>query len=66
MLYQVSTVTRQHVDDGNLYHRVAARLQALGSASHVDQYLSCQSGVVNLHVKFQTLILRLSADTLAH
>ena len=66
MLDEVGTVAWQHVDDGNLNHRVAAWLQTLRGTSHVDQYLSGQCGVVNLHVELEALVLGLSTDTLAH
>ena len=66
MFYQISSVARQHVDNRNLHHRVAARLQAHGGASHVDEHLTCESRVVDTHVELQTLVLRLAADALAH
>ena len=52
MFNEVGTIAREHVDDGNLDHRVAAWLQAHGSTGHIDQYLTCQSGVVDAHVEF--------------
>jgi len=66
MLDEVSTVARQHVDDGNLNHGVAGRLQAHRGTSNVDQYLTCEGRIVDLHVELQALVLGLSADTLAH
>ena len=66
MLDEVGTVARQHVDDGNLNHRVAGGLQAHRGTSNVDQYLTCEVRIVDLHVELEALVLRLSADTLAH
>ena len=66
MFDEVSSVTGEHVDDGNLDHRIAAGLQAHGGAGHIDENLTCESGVVDAHVELQTLVLRLAADTLAH
>ena len=65
MLDEVGAVAWQHINDGNLNHGVAARLQTHRSTSHINQYLTRQGGVVNLHVEFQTLVLGLTADALA-
>ena len=65
MLDEIGAVAWQHVDDGNLNHRVAAWLQAHRGASHVDKHLTCQSRIVNLHVELQTLVLGLTADAFA-
>lgn len=65
MLYQVGALTRQHVDDRNLNHRVATRLLTHGGTSHIDQYLSRQSGVVDTHIELETLVLRLTTHALA-
>ena len=65
MLNQVSTIARQHVDDGYLDHRVATRLQAHGGTGHVDQYLTREGGVVNAHIELQALVLGLAADAFA-
>ena len=51
MTDEVLAVAGQHIDDGNLDHRVAAGLQAHGGAGHVDQHLTCQGGVVDAHVE---------------
>ena len=40
VLDEVFTLTRQHVDDGNLNHCVAAGLQTHGGTGHIDQYLT--------------------------
>ena len=40
MLDEVGTVAWEHVDDGNLNHRVASGLEAHRGAGHVDQYLT--------------------------
>ena len=66
MFYQVGALAGQHVDDGNLNHRIASGLQAHGGASHIDQHLTGQGGVVDLHVELQALVLGLTRDTLAH
>ena len=65
MLNQIGTVAWQHVNDRNLNHRVATWLQTHRGASHVDQYLTCQCRVVNLHIELHALVLGLSANTLA-
>ena len=54
-------VSRQQIDDGYLGHRVAARLQAHGGSSHVDQHLCREGGVIDAHIELETLILRLAA-----
>ena len=51
MADEVLTVARQHVDDGNLDHRVAAGLETHGGASHVDEHLTGEGGVVDAHVE---------------
>ena len=66
MLYEVCTVAREHVDDGNLHHRVASWLQAHRGACHIHQHLTGEGGVVDAHVKLQALVLGLATDTLAH
>ena len=65
MLDEIGTVTREHVDDGNLDHRVAAGLLAHRSTGHVDEHLTREGRIVDAHVELQTLVLRLAADTLA-
>ena len=66
MLDEVGTVAREHVDNGNLDHGVASGLQTHRGASHVNQYLTRKGGVVDLHVELKTLVLGLTANTLAH
>ena len=66
MLDEVGTIAWQHVDDRNLDHRIAAWLQAHRSTGHVDQHLTSQCRVVNLHVELHALVLGLSADALAN
>ena len=66
VLDEVGAFAGQHVDDGNLDHGVAAGLLAQAGAGHVDEHLSCESGVVDAHVELQTLVLGFSADALAH
>ena len=56
----------EHVDDWNLWHGVAAWLQTEGGASHVDQYLSSESRVVDAHVELETLVLSLARNALAN
>ena len=56
----------EHVDDWNLGHGVAAWLQTEGGASHVDQYLSSESRVVDAHVELETLVLSLARNALAN
>ena len=51
MLDEVGTVAREHVDDGNLDHRVAAGLEAHGGTGNVDQDLTCEGGVVDAHIE---------------
>ena len=65
MLDEVCAFAGEHVDDGNLYHRIAAGLQAHRGTGYVDEYLTCEGGVVDAHVELQTLVLGLAADTLA-
>ena len=66
MAYQILAIARQHIDNRNLNHGVATRLLMHGSTSHVDQHLTCQSGVVDAHIELQTLVLGFSTHTLAH
>ena len=66
MLDKVSTITWEHIDHRNLDHCVATWLQAHGSTSHVNQYLTREGGVVDAHIELETLILCLSANTLAY
>jgi hypothetical protein len=40
MFDEVGAVAWEHVDDGNLDHRVAGGLEAHRGAGHVDQYLT--------------------------
>ena len=65
VLDEVGTVAWQHVDDRNLDHGVATWLQAHRGTSYVDQHLTSQCRVVNLHVELHALVLGLTADTLA-
>ena len=64
MFDEIGTIARQHVDDRNLYHRVAAGLQTHRGASHIYQHLTCEGGVVDAHIELQALVLRLTAHTL--
>ena len=57
MLDEVGAVAGEHVDNGNLYHGVAAGLEAHRGAGYVNQYLTGEGGVVNAHVELQTLVL---------
>ena len=66
MTNQFLSVAREHVDDGDLHHRVAAWLQAHRSAGHVYQHLTRQSGVVDAHIELHTLVGGLARDTLAN
>ena len=65
MFDEVGAVAWEHVDDGNLDHRVAGGLEAHRGASHIDQYLTGEGGIVDLHVELQTLVLGLTADAFA-
>ena len=40
MFDEVGAVAGEHVDDGNLDHRVAGGLEAHRGASHIDQHLT--------------------------
>ena len=64
MADEILLVTLEHVDDGNLDHRVASGLLAHGSAGHVDEYLTGEGRIVDAHVELQALVLRLSAHAL--
>ena len=64
--YDFLTGSWQHIDNWNLWHGVAAWLQTEGGASHVDQYLSSESRVVDAHVELETLILSLARNALAN
>ena len=66
MFDKVCTLAWEHVDDGDFDHGVAAGLQTHRGTGYVDEHLTCEGGVVDGHVELQTLVLRLSADTLAH
>ena len=66
MLDEVGTVAWEHVDDGNLDHRVASGLETLGGTGNVDEHLSGEGGVVDAHVELQALVLSLAAHALAH
>ena len=65
MFDEVGAVAWEHVDDGNLNHRVAGGLEAHRGAGHVDQYLTGEGRIVDLHVELQTLVLGLTADAFA-
>ena len=65
MFDEVGTLAGEHVDDGNFNHRVAAGLQTHRGAGNVDQHLTGEGRVVDLHVELQALVLCLTADTLA-
>ena len=47
----------EHVDDGNLYHRVGTGLLAHGGAGYIDQYLTGEGGIVDAHVELEELVL---------
>ena len=66
MLYQVCTVARQHVYDRNLYHCITTWLQTFRCTGYIDQHLSSQCRIINLHIEFQALVLCLSTDALAY
>ena len=51
MLDEVGAVAGEHVDDGDLNHRVAAWLEAHGGTGNVDQDLTCKGGVVDAHIE---------------
>ena len=65
MFDEVGAVAWEHVDDGNLDHRVAGGLEAHRGASDIDQYLTREGRIVDLHVELQALVLGLTADALA-
>ena len=65
MFDEVGAVAWEHVDDGNLDHRVAGGLEAHRGASDIDQNLTGEGGIVDLHVELQTLVLGLTADAFA-
>ena len=65
MFDEVGAVAWEHVDDGNLDHRVAGGLEAHRGASDIDQNLTGEGRIVDLHVELQTLVLGLTADALA-
>ena len=49
MFDEVGAVAWEHVDDGNLDHRVAGGLEAHRGASDIDQYLTGEGRIVDLH-----------------
>ena len=51
MFDEVGTVAGEHVDDGNLNHRIATWLEPHGSAGHINKHLTCEGGVVDAHVE---------------
>ena len=65
MFHEVSPLAGEHIDDGNLNHRVASGLLAHGGTGHVDQHLTGEGGIVDAHVELQSLVLRLSTYALA-
>ena len=58
-------LTREQVDDRDLLHRVAARSQTARSTCYGDEDLCGESGVIDLHVELEELILRGARDALA-
>ena len=54
------------VNHRNLDHGVATGLLAHGGASHIDEYLTGEGGVVDAHVELQSLVLCLTANALAN
>ena len=64
--YEVFSIALEHVDDGYLYHGIAAGLQTHGSTGHIYQHLTREGGIVDTHVELQTLVLGLTAHSLAH
>ena len=60
-LYEVAddvlAVAGEVVDDGNLNHRVATWLLAHGGTSHIDEHLSREGRIVNLHVELEELVV---------
>lgn len=69
-LYQMTdnllAVAGQIIYDGNLYHGVSTGLLLECSTSGINQNLSCEGGVVDLHIEFEELVMRLTAYALAN
>lgn len=65
MADQFLTVAFEHIDDRNLHHCVATRLQAHRGASHVDEHLTRKGRIVDTHYELHALVLSLAAHTLA-
>ena len=65
MCNQLFAVAGQHVDDRDFNHGVASRALLHGSTGHVDQHLSRQCRVVDVHVEFEQLVLRLAGNAFA-
>lgn len=54
------------VNYGDLNHGVATGLLAHGGASHIDEHLTGEGGVVDAHVELQSLVLCLATHALAN
>ena len=66
MTNNLLAVTRQIVDNGNLYHGVSTGLLLKCCTGCIYQYLCSKGGIVNLHIELEELIVRLTAYTLAN
>ena len=64
MCNQVLTLAWEVVDNRYLNHSVGCRLLLHGSTSYVDEHLSSEGWVVNLHIKLEELVVGLATDTL--
>jgi hypothetical protein len=65
MCYQLLTVTMEHIDDGNFYHRIGAGLLTHGGAGCIDKHLTGEGRVVDAHVELEELVLGNARYTLA-
>lgn len=66
MTDDVLAIAWKIVNYGNLYHCVGAWLLPEGRTGCVDQYLGGKSGVVDLHIELEELVMRLAAYALTH
>ena len=62
---ELLTVTWEIVDDGNLNHGVATWLLLHGGTCNIDEHLSSEGRVVNLHIELEELVVGLATDALA-
>ena len=51
MLDQAFTIAGKHVDDRNLNHRIATRLQTHRGTGHIDQHLTGKCWIIDAHVE---------------